>query len=142
MEVSLGRWGTVPTVATKILSCQVNTTSRWGTTQLGISFGSIFVLFSNESSQGPHSYQLGEIPSPRLLMTAPQVPEQICSKTLLEPMFVFRKYPYLSWIKDQQKFQGGVGSGRQKFLKRRANPKLKQAQRLASNFVYNETREI
>ena len=57
MEVSLGRWGTVPCrVATKILSCQVNTTSRWGTTQLGISFGSTFVLFSNESSQGPHSY--------------------------------------------------------------------------------------
>ena len=57
MEVSLGRWGTVPCrVATKILSCQVNTTSRWETTQLGISFGSIFVLFSNESSQGPNSY--------------------------------------------------------------------------------------
>ena len=41
---------------TKILSCRVNTTSRWGIKQLGISFGSIFLLFSNKSSQGPHSY--------------------------------------------------------------------------------------
>ena len=39
---------------TKISSCWVNTTSRQGIKQLGISFGSIFLLFSNESSQGPH----------------------------------------------------------------------------------------
>ena len=56
MEVSLGRWGTVPRVVTTILSCQVNTTSRRGIIQLGISFGWIFLLFSIESSQGPHSY--------------------------------------------------------------------------------------
>ena len=38
----------------KILSCRVNTTSGWIIKQLGISFGSIFLLFSYESSQGPH----------------------------------------------------------------------------------------
>ena len=32
-----------------------NTTSRRGIKQLAISFGSIFLLFSNESSKGPHS---------------------------------------------------------------------------------------
>ena len=42
-------------VFTRISSCQVNTTSRQGITQLGISFGSIFPLLSNESSRGPHS---------------------------------------------------------------------------------------
>ena len=43
------------TAVTKISSCWVHTTSRWGIKQLGISFGSIFLLFSYESSQGPHS---------------------------------------------------------------------------------------
>ena len=42
-------------VVTRILSCRVNAPSRLGIKQLGISFGSIFLLFSNESSQGPHS---------------------------------------------------------------------------------------
>ena len=42
-------------VVTKISSCRVNTTSTWGIKQLGISFGSIFRLFSYDSSQGPHS---------------------------------------------------------------------------------------
>ena len=40
---------------TKILSCRVNTTSRRGIKQLEISFGSIFRLFSYESSRGPRS---------------------------------------------------------------------------------------
>ena len=42
-------------VVTKISSCRVNTTSRLGIKQLGISFGSIFLLFSNKSSRGPLS---------------------------------------------------------------------------------------
>ena len=43
-------------VVTKISSCRVNTTSRRGNqTELGISFGSIFLLFSNKSSRGPLS---------------------------------------------------------------------------------------
>ena len=42
-------------VVTKISSCQVNTTSRRGIKRLGISFGSIFLLFSNKSSRGPLS---------------------------------------------------------------------------------------
>ena len=57
-------------VVTKISSCGVNTTSRQGIKQQGISFGSIFLLFSNKSSWGPQSQQPGEIPGPRLLMTA------------------------------------------------------------------------
>ena len=43
-------------VVTKISSCQVNTTSRRVIKQLGISFSSIFLLFSFESSLGPHLY--------------------------------------------------------------------------------------
>ena len=39
-------------VVTKISSCRVNTTSRREFKQLGISFGSIFLLFSNKSSHG------------------------------------------------------------------------------------------
>ena len=42
-------------VVTKISSCRANTTSRWGIKWLGISFGSIFLLFSNKSSRGPLS---------------------------------------------------------------------------------------
>ena len=43
-------------VVTKISSCQVNTTCRRGIKRLGISFGSIFLLFSNKSSRGPLSW--------------------------------------------------------------------------------------
>ena len=42
-------------VVTKISSCQVNTTTRRGIKPLRISFGSIFLLFSNKSSRGPLS---------------------------------------------------------------------------------------
>ena len=37
---------------TKISGCQVNKISRRGIKQLGISFGSIFLLISYESSRG------------------------------------------------------------------------------------------
>ena len=50
---------------TTISSCQVNTTSRWGIKQLGISFGSIFLLFSYGSSRGLYSWKPEEIPGPR-----------------------------------------------------------------------------
>ena len=40
---------------TKISNYWVNTTSRWGIRQLGISFGSIFLLFTYESNLGPCS---------------------------------------------------------------------------------------
>ena len=40
-------------VVTKILSCQVNTTSGQEIKQPGISFGSVFLAFSNESSWDP-----------------------------------------------------------------------------------------
>ena len=42
----------VSRAVTKISSCRVNTTSRRGIKQLGISFGSIFLPFSYESSRG------------------------------------------------------------------------------------------
>ena len=50
-------------VVTKISSCWVKTTSRRGIKQLGISFVSSFLLFSNKSSRG-------KISGPCLLMTA------------------------------------------------------------------------
>ena len=50
-------------VVTKISSCWVNTTSRQGIKQRGISFGSIFLLFCYKSSWG-------KIPGPQILMTA------------------------------------------------------------------------
>ena len=56
-------------VVTKILRCRVNTTSRRGIKRLRISFGSIFLLSSNKSSQGLLSQQPGKISGPRLLMT-------------------------------------------------------------------------
>ena len=42
-------------VVTKISSCWVNTTSRRGINRLGISFGSIFLPFSNIKAAGGHS---------------------------------------------------------------------------------------
>ena len=42
---------TLSRVVTKFSSCQVNTTSRQGIKQLWISFGFIFLLFSNESTK-------------------------------------------------------------------------------------------
>ena len=42
-------------VVTKISSCWVNTTSRRGIKWPGISFGSIFLLFSDKSRRGPLS---------------------------------------------------------------------------------------
>ena len=39
----------------RAVSSRVNTTSRRGINQLRTSFGSIFLLFSNESSRGPCS---------------------------------------------------------------------------------------
>ena len=42
-------------IVTKISSCRVNTKCRRRIKQLGISFGSIFLLFSNKSTWGPHS---------------------------------------------------------------------------------------
>ena len=53
----------------KISSCRVITTSRWGIKQLVNSFASLFLLFSCGSSQGQCSWLPGKIPSPRPLMT-------------------------------------------------------------------------
>ena len=39
-------------VVTKISCCRVNITSRWEIKQSGVSFGFIFLLFSDESSRG------------------------------------------------------------------------------------------
>ena len=53
-------------VVTKISSWRVNTTSRQGIKRLGISFGSIFVLFSNKSSRGHSLSSRGKSPAPAL----------------------------------------------------------------------------
>ena len=67
--IQMSFFSTYSRVVTKISSCRVNTTSRRGIKRLGISFGSIFLLFSNKSSRGPLSQQSGKIPGLRLLMT-------------------------------------------------------------------------
>ena len=54
----------------KISSCQANDTSRQGIQQLGILFGSIFLLFPYKSRRGSSLQQPGKIPSPQPLMTA------------------------------------------------------------------------
>ena len=51
---------------TKISSFWVNTISKQGIKQLGISFGSIFLFFSEESS-GEHVYVAGGNPRPTAL---------------------------------------------------------------------------
>ena len=55
MNIFINKFFLIDRVVTKISSCQVNTTSRWGIKWLGISFSSIFLLFSNKSRQGPPS---------------------------------------------------------------------------------------
>ena len=52
----------------KISSCRVITTSRWGVKQLANSFASIFLLFSYRRSRGQCSSLPGKIPSPQPLM--------------------------------------------------------------------------
>ena len=52
-------------VVTKIPSCWVKTTSRWGIKQLGVTFGSLFLLFSNKRSRGHvHSTRVNPWPPP------------------------------------------------------------------------------
>ena len=58
-------------VVTKISSCRVNTTRRRGFKRLGISFGSIFLLFSNKSSRGPTLLVAGGNPRPAALNDNP-----------------------------------------------------------------------
>ena len=58
-------------VVTKISSCRVNTTSRRGIKRRGISFGSIFLLFSKKSSQGATLLVAGENPRPLALNDNP-----------------------------------------------------------------------
>ena len=50
-KCSMSKWF-IRRDVTKISSCRVNTTSRQGIKQLGISFGFVFILFSYESSPG------------------------------------------------------------------------------------------
>ena len=56
----------------KISRCRVNTTRRQPIKQLGMSFGSMFLLFPNENSHGAIFIVARENPSPHLLhvMTA------------------------------------------------------------------------
>ena len=55
-------------VFSKISSCRVNTTSRWGIKQLGVSFGSIFLLFSFERIAGGYIHgSQGKSPQPSAL---------------------------------------------------------------------------
>ena len=51
-------------VVTKISSCRVNTTSRRGIKRLGISFGSIFVLFPIKVAGGHSLSSRGKSAAP------------------------------------------------------------------------------
>ena len=69
-----------------------------------ISFGSIFLLLSYESSQGPRSQPPGEIPNPHLLMTALLMSKAagatgLCQRTVLQ----------LNLYKDKSGKGGGSG---------------------------------
>ena len=59
----------------KISSCQVNTTSRWGINQPGISFGSIVLLFSYATSWGATFITPGGNHWPPALNDSLQMPE-------------------------------------------------------------------
>ena len=61
---------TNPGLSLRFPSCQVNTTSRQGIKELGISFGYIFPLFSYESSRGLCAWKPEESPGPQPVMTA------------------------------------------------------------------------
>ena len=61
---------------TKILSCRVNTTSRQGIKQLGISFYIIFLPFSCESSSGRILSNWGN-PQPPPLNDSPGLPKKL-----------------------------------------------------------------
>ena len=68
-------------VVAKISSCRVNTASRRGIKRLGISFGSIFVLFSNKSSRGATLLVAGENLRPPALNDNPAKFESDMSQT-------------------------------------------------------------
>ena len=64
LSLLLCEYDTCCRVVTKISSCRVNTTSRRGIKRLGISFGSIFLLFSIKVA-GSHSLSSrGKSPAP------------------------------------------------------------------------------
>ena len=75
---------------TKISSRRVNTTSRWGIKQLGISFGSIFLPFSHESSRD-HVHSSWGNPRPLAL--------DDCSAILDPKSLISLLYPKLSHLK-------------------------------------------
>ena len=62
---SLHSTSLIPGLSVRFQVAAKNASSRWGIKQVGISFGFIHLLFSNESSWGQ-----GKIPGPQLLMTA------------------------------------------------------------------------
>ena len=68
-------WVPFNRAVTKISSCHINTTNRQGIKQLGISFGSIFLLFSYEVSQGPRSYSSLGKSQPSAVNDSPVCPE-------------------------------------------------------------------
>ena len=86
-------------VVTKISSCWVNTTSRQGIKRLGISFGSIFLLFSNKSSRGPHLLVAGENPRPPALNDNPEWtnPSDSIFQRTLTKIWGFRFLSSLGW---------------------------------------------
>ena len=61
---------TNPGLSLRFPSCRVNTTSKQGIKQLGVSFGYIFLQFSYKSSQGLYAWKPEGIPGPQPVTTA------------------------------------------------------------------------
>ena len=87
--------------------------SRRGIKQLGISFGSIFLLFSNKSSRGPLSQQPGKIPGSRLLMTTLKISIQTYRIFYLTQRLFAKHHTFSDAHADSYPHRGtkGVGGG-------------------------------
>ena len=81
---------------TRISSCRVNTTSRRGIKQLGISFGSFFCLFSFVSSWGATIIVAGGNPWPPAVYDTPGYTVNIYHYPLIVVTYVYKGIQSLS----------------------------------------------
>ena len=116
----LSAWPSLSRVVTKISSCLVNTTSWWGINQLGISYGSIFLLFSNKSSWGKSpaplsSWQKWKL-SPNGCLFSPYPVEELNSLVFgpkqlwiggREGAYIFCSMEIVVWCKNCVRFASG-----------------------------------
>ena len=117
----LSAWLSLSRVVTKISSCLVNTTSRRGIKQLGISYGSIFLLFSNKSRRGkspaplsswqkwklsPNGCLFSPLPCWRIKLIGFQGPKQLWIGGR-EGAHIFCSMEIVVWCKNCVRFDSG-----------------------------------